>query len=385
MDNTMVMNGTNITANRTTVRDVAVAAKYNDEVLTMNTILTFLGVLGIVGNLTVCFVILRVKKHRTMTNIFIFNQSLIDLTSSILVIAQTVGPTKYDVIVPRGIRGSILCKIWLSRYLMWSTFNVSTFNLIGLSLERYMAIVFPITYRKNFSAIKVKCACILIWAMGFAYQSYWAKANYNKNNGTCGVHYPEGYAQKVIGLVVFFVEYLLPILIMAFSYVSMFLVLKRRLVTTLGAVAHTTAPQSNGINTSIQITSQQESPVQVRARKNVVKMLAIVCITYATCWGPNQVMYFDYNILGHSHSRILINSTIVMAFCNMCVNPIIYALKYEQFRSGVRNACSCRNKVANDDTINVALATGINARSTSSRQPSDRETPSNSTRQFLAP
>ncbi|XP_070541665.1 galanin receptor 2b-like [Ptychodera flava] len=355
------------------------------EVFTMNIIFAVLGVVGIVGNTVVCLVLAKVGDFRT-TNLFIFNQSLIDLTSSVLVILQNLGPNKYNVVVPVGLRGQILCKLWLSRYFMWAMFNVSTYNLISLSLERFAAIVFPIAHRQRFSLIKAKGVCVFVWALGLAYQSYWAEANYNKGNGYCGVHYPEGSMQAIIGIVVFLVEYLVPITVMAFSYTSMFLILKRR-SRKLATTPPSQAPTGGG-DTHPRANEPQENPSNMKARRNVLKMLVIVCMSYAICWGPNHIMYLEYNLVGKHHSRLLINTTVVMAFCNMCVNPIIYALKYRQFQDGLKKLF-CRKKVGAITTSTApAVSAGATKSHTSSTQQSREANASNSSEpsnRFLAP
>ncbi|XP_077988480.1 galanin receptor type 1-like [Glandiceps talaboti] len=315
------------------------------EEITMKTIFVLIGLFGIVGNFLVSFVIMKVKSLRTLTNILICNQSLIDLTSSVLVIAINLGPNKKAVDVPPGLAGSVLCKLWLSRYLMWASFNISTFNLVAVTLERYVAIVFPVVHHNRFTAFKAKVVCVFVWGLGLAYQSYWAKANYNKNNGSCGVHYTVGVMQKVMGVLAFSIEYMLPLIAMTFCYGKMFFTLKRRSQNKkLGAGARSVA-QTSGESRGNK--NEEENPSFVRARKNVIKMLCIIFLTYAICWAPNQFMYLEYNLAGVYHSSLLSNVTVVMAFLNMCINPLIYCLKYHQFQDAVKQLFGCRcGKVA---------------------------------------
>ncbi|XP_006822626.1 allatostatin-A receptor-like [Saccoglossus kowalevskii] len=340
-------NITNITTEASTI--IASTSSTSKTEVTMKVIISVIGTLGIVGNLIVCFVILKDRFLRTLTNIFIFNQSLIDLTSSILLLVLNLGPTKKTVVVPMGVAGDILCKIWLSRYFMWASFNVSTFNLVALTLERYVAIVYPVVHHNRFTATKARRICVIVWIMGLVYQSYWAKANYNRNDGSCGVEYPEGAMQKALGMMAFIVEYFFPLAIMSFGYMRMFLVLKRR--TTKIRSAATTS--GNGSST------QEENPSFVKARNNVIKMLCIVSLTYALCWAPNQIMYIEYNMLGVHHTEVVRDTTVVIAFLNMCVNPMIYALKYRQFQEAIKKLI-CRqygNNVENSGLSNSSRNT----------------------------
>lgn len=62
---------------------------------------------GAVGNFLVCFVVLRNKKMRTVTNVFIFNLSLSDF----LVIIFCLPVTVVEDVAETWFLGTIMCKI----------------------------------------------------------------------------------------------------------------------------------------------------------------------------------------------------------------------------------------------------------------------------------
>nr|XP_006813290.1 PREDICTED: rhodopsin-like [Saccoglossus kowalevskii] len=109
----------------------------------------FVGILGILGNAVVCVVFLKVKSLRTMTNMFILNQSLIDLSSSLIFILSYLGPTMDP--LPNNITGTIFCKFWVSLYPLWSLFDSSSLNLVAITIERYFAIVHPVMHLNKFT------------------------------------------------------------------------------------------------------------------------------------------------------------------------------------------------------------------------------------------
>jgi len=72
----------------------------------------------------------------------------------------------------------------------------------------------------------------------------------------------------------------------------------------------------------------------VRARANVIKMLATVSLFFFFCWVWNQTYYLMY-YLGYQHVDFtsgFYNFTVIMVFLNCCVNPVIYSIRYEQVR-----------------------------------------------------
>ena len=162
---------------------------------------TIIGLLGICGNGLVCVVIIKVHFMHTITNAFIFNQSLIDLLASLLFLLYNVIP------IPPGVTGVLLCSLWVSQYFVWMFFFMSTFNLVALTLERYLAIVFPFRYqvlgtRKN---VIVTILCVWVFASLFNLTEMFL---YHYENGKCkskAVAHPEVY-----GIAVFIVTFHCP-------------------------------------------------------------------------------------------------------------------------------------------------------------------------------
>jgi hypothetical protein len=98
---------------------------------------------GLVGNAFVVFVIVRMTSlHKQVANVFVINQSIIDAASSVLVIAQMV--VEYDnlwLTLTDGQPASVAyCALWQGQALMWGLFTSSTYNLVALTIERYMKV-----------------------------------------------------------------------------------------------------------------------------------------------------------------------------------------------------------------------------------------------------
>ena len=92
-----------------------------------------IGAVGLFGNLFVVVVILSwTNMRRKVTNIFIINQSLIDLVTSIVLIV-TIGI---------GWRGSwrlnddSISDIWMTRSVLWGLMMSSTYSVLALTVER---------------------------------------------------------------------------------------------------------------------------------------------------------------------------------------------------------------------------------------------------------
>ncbi|XP_077863758.1 galanin receptor 2b-like [Saccoglossus kowalevskii] len=271
-----------------------------------------LGGLGVLGNLLVLFVFIRVRSLQTLTNSLILHQSVIDLLSAFCFLSLKFGPT---LLLPYGLQGDLLCRFWASEFILWWFFVASTFNLVAMTMERYFAVVRPLLYRDHFTFNKAKVIVACIWVASLAFELHWLLVN-KATGGFCYPLWPNENVQKMFGVFVFLVLYFAPISVMFFSYTRILMKMKA--------------------NALQQSTSTQ------RAKKNVTKTLCFVSITYAVCWCVNQILYLRYNLGGATDfNGPMFNTAVVLVFCNMCVNPFIYTLHYTKFRKGLKTAFFC--------------------------------------------
>ncbi|XP_070538693.1 allatostatin-A receptor-like [Ptychodera flava] len=318
-----------------------------------------IGSLGIIGNFLVCFIIIHVRSLlNSNTNLLILNQSAIDMVSAIAFVVLYLGPT---IKLPLNVLGDFICRIWASEYVLWAMFVASTFNLVALTLDRFFAIVHPIKHHNGFSKVKIKAMICCIWVSAFVYETYWAVAHFN-DNGKCSIYWYHVAFQRFSGVMVFLVQYLIPLSIMSFAYISIFLALKRR----PGAMSSEEGSANNARNVlsvgQVDVArSNSEESKNVRARKNVIKTLFIVSLSYAICWTPNAFVFLNYNLGGYLDFKSpLYYITVVSVNCNMCVNPFIYAMKYQQFRRALRKTFCGRHF---ENKVNEGTASGsVNSR-----------------------
>ncbi|XP_072033132.1 galanin receptor 2a-like [Amphiura filiformis] len=312
----------------------------HQEVTTRDTALRIvyavIGSLGILGNLTVCTVfVIRRRAFSSVTNKLILNQSCIDLLDSIVFLILRFGP-KY---LPKNRFGEFLCRFWYNEYIMWSLFVTSTFNLVFLSLERYFATCHPVKHRKLFSTKVPKIGIPCVWLAGFTYQTYWAAVQVFNLDGdySCYPKWISKGVQMFMGIFLFTCEYLLPLSIMTFSYISIIMMLRRR-----------TADRQKAAVSAFQ-----------KAKKNVTITLCLVFISYVVCWTPTEVTYLLYN-LGYPYdfTSTVHDVVVVVVLCNMIINPIIYAFKYQHFQKQFRKVffvCCGKNKVGDSNIASVTV------------------------------
>ena len=113
------------------------------------------------GNVLVVFVVLSQQRMRTVTNFFLLNLAIGDIGKAIICIPFTF---VVNVLVPYWPFGSFMCPFVL--YMQAVVVFVSAFTLVAMSIDRYMAILYPLRQKLNKKMLIV--IIILIWALALA-------------------------------------------------------------------------------------------------------------------------------------------------------------------------------------------------------------------------
>ena len=307
--------------------------------LTLKLLYLITGTIAVLGNSLTSFVMLYDKHLRSkITNIFIVNQSLIDLFSaSIMIIVQFTDDITW---VPDGAGMLLFCRLWLSKTVMWGAFFTSTFNLVIMTWERYFAIVHALSYNKHFTRSRARILMVLIWVAGQAWGSYCFFST-NIVDGECRAYsvWPSAEFATAFGFVVVSIQYFIPILMLLFSYGSIIFVLNRK--------ANAGVMKLNGKEPSVDVRAckDQREVKMIRARANVIKILILVGLFFMLCWGPNQIMYFINNLGVHlDYTAWYFHFSVMLTSANCCINPIIYTCKYKRFQKSLRKLFNCGQK-----------------------------------------
>ena len=74
-----------------------------------------------------------------------------------------------------------------------------------------------------------------------------------------------------------------------------------------------------------------------RVQRNLTKVSLMVSICFFACWSWNS-WYFFLMIVGAPipSSGSVLSFTVVMVCLHCCINPFIYIIKYDKFRSAAR-------------------------------------------------
>jgi len=228
-------------------------------------------VVGIIGNSCVIVVIARYAKTKTVTNLYIANLAVADLC--FLVGLPFLVATS---ILERWVFGAVGCRLFFaSTSINWFA---SVFVLTVMSVDRYMAVCWPVAslrYR-TLAIARVVCACV--WAASMLVMLpiilYATTAEYpGTGRQSCAIRWPHGWLispDKAFIWYGFLLGFAGPVALISVFYALVVLRLRR--------IA------ANRVNKSHKSSALTKSHIRVTA------LVLTVIAVYICCWLPYWIL-----------------------------------------------------------------------------------------------
>uniref|UniRef100_F6YC15 Cholecystokinin receptor type A n=1 Tax=Monodelphis domestica TaxID=13616 RepID=F6YC15_MONDO len=335
--------------------------------------------LSILGNTLVITVLIRNKRMRTVTNIFLLSLAVSDLMLCLFCMPFNLIPN----LLKDFIFGSAVCKT--TTYFMGISVSVSTFNLVAISLERYSAICKPLqsrVWQTKSHALKVITAT---WCLSFTimspYPIYSNLVPFTKyNNQTankCRFLLPSDVMQQSWHTFLLLILFLIPGIVMTVAYGLISLELYRGIrfdasqrkssrerKSSMGSSSRyedgdgcylqkskkrkkLELQQLSSSRSSIKIDRARSSTsaANLMAKKRVIRMLIVIVILFFLCWMPifsaNAWRAYDTASAEVLLSGAPISFILLLSYTSACVNPIIYCFMNKRFRLGFLSTFTC--------------------------------------------
>ena len=309
----------------------------------MRYVMYTIGALGLFGNAFVIVVIASGRSMRgQMTNIYIVNQSFVDASSSLVLILSTIFEDDGRPLGggDGGLLAEIYCRFWMSKSLLWGLFTSSTYNLLLLTFERYLAIVHPIWHKTKLTRRMMIASVTIAWSFGLSYNVALSMSVSGLTaQGQCTTYsiWPNVVTQRVVGVLTISIQFFMPLSLLVFFYAKMIVVLRRRV-----------APTTTGSG----VSDENKKDSMAGARKNILKTLAMVACAFVLCWVWNQVYFLLFNLgLDIDFTSPFYNFTVVMVLINCCINPFIYVTKYKQFQHRVKHLLFNKSEIMDNSSV----------------------------------
>ncbi len=304
------------------------------SLLTMRVAVIIVGVVGALDNGIVLWVIYRVSNVRKqLGNLYLINQCVVDLLCSVSVIVTYA--TFLCVKNVSGYWGEVLCKAILSEASLWALYSVSTFNLVLVNLDRYIAICHP-TKRHSWCSKKVKWACIVVcWilSLGIYLSVQIMTTTIVKNKCYQNFIWPSLEIALIWGYADFLLSCATPLLIFVFVYVGIYMAVRKSKMAVASSTSH-----ASSVSTVTAVAEASQSKKVSKEEREVLKSLVIVSVVFAVCVTPVNLYYFLYNLgYNFNFTNSFYYFYLALAICNCATNPFVYMAKLKTLRSAIKN------------------------------------------------
>ncbi|KAL0616358.1 Neuropeptide FF receptor 1 [Plecturocebus cupreus] len=292
--------------------------------------------LCMVGNALVCFIVLKNRHMRTVTNMFILNLAVSDLLVGIFCMPTTL----VDNLITGWPFDNATCK--MSGLVQGMSVSASVFTLVAIAVERFRCIVHP--FREKLTLRKALVTIAVIWAVALLIMCPSAVTltvtreehhfmvdarNRSYPLYSCWEAWPEKGMRRVYTTVLFSHIYLAPLALIVVLYAR----IARKICQAPG-------PARRG--------EEAADGRAARRRARVVHMLVMVALFFALSWLPlwSLLLLIDYGQLSAPQLHLVTVYAFPfahwLAFFNSSANPIIYGYFNENFRRGFQAAFRAR-------------------------------------------
>ncbi|XP_034665445.1 neuropeptide SIFamide receptor [Drosophila subobscura] len=328
---------------------------------------------GLIGNSFVIAVVLRAPRMRTVTNYFIVNLAIAD----ILVIVFCLPATLIGNIFVPWMLGWLMCKF--VPYIQGVSVAASVYSLIAVSLDRFIAIWWPL---KQMTKRRARIMIIGIWVIALVTTIPWLLffdlvpaeevfsdalvSAYTQPQYLCQEVWPPGTDGNLYFLLANLVAcYLLPMSLITLCYVLIWIKVSTRSIP--------------GESKDAQMDRMQQ-----KSKVKVIKMLVAVVILFVLSWLPLYVIFarikFGSDI---SQEEFEVLKKVMplaqwLGSSNSCINPILYSVnkKYRRGFAAIIKSRSCCGRLRYYDNVAIASSTTSTRKSSHYHQNSSRKSPS---------
>ncbi|XP_043576961.1 G-protein coupled receptor 54-like [Chiloscyllium plagiosum] len=301
-------------------------------------------VVGLAGNSLVIYVVTKHKQMRTVTNFYIANLATTDIIFLICCVPFTA--VLYP--LPSWIFGEFMCKF--VNYIQQVSVQATCVTLTAMSVDRWYVTVYPLRSLRQRTPRVAMAVSLGIWIGSFIVSI--PVAMYQKiQNGYwfgpqvyCSESFPSASHEKAFILHNFLAVYLLPLVTICVSYTAMLHQMGRPAVE----------PIDN--NYQVQLLAERSEAM----RTKISRMLAVMVLLFALCWGPIQLYILFQSFLPNFNRNYYTYKVKIWAHCmsytNSSINPIVYAFMGDNFRKSFKKAFPFifKQRVGNTNNGNAA-------------------------------
>ncbi|XP_042894508.1 opsin-1-like [Parasteatoda tepidariorum] len=279
-----------------------------------------IALVAVIGNGAVTLVSFWDQNLRSQTgNILIVYLAVTDIFTALFIIF----PSSIAVAADYWPLGSVFCR-------MTTCFNCmflcsSSFNISLVSLDRVIAVLFPLKYDTWISVsvlINVLICLFLVTGISGLVCGVPGWSLYKYTEGTCAIDYINDFRVAYLYTYGFSMCYVLPAILVAICYIKIIIAAKK----------------SAKVNPRIFCKRNEENIAISQAshtNKTVKSMIVVVCVYYF-CYTPYCIANETKVLTGKDMPPWLNYMSTILVYVSSAVNPFIYGILRKDFRNAFR-------------------------------------------------
>lgn len=322
---------------------------------------------SLLGNITVCVVILSTRSLRRSVNAcFILSLSVSDLLTTCLVmpfeLEQFISDAKWS-------HGEIMCNVWTTAYLL--AVPTSILSLLALSFYRYRTLKDPLDRFKESPLMTRRRAFLIIcilWAYSMLFSLApvlgWKQFPQSVIDGVCffNITTPYSFMSSVV-------NFLLPVLAACLINFRMYYVVLKLSRSSLQHDEHCKESQPNTLSNepenmeeltkskpielSVNLPPTKQKHIELNRPQNentvrklqqkrsarAAKTTFLIVFSFVFCWLPFTILSmigaFCHVCFGTVPPQVF-SVLLMMGYLNSAINPILYSFRSLEFKKAVR-------------------------------------------------
>ncbi|XP_006824188.1 growth hormone secretagogue receptor type 1-like [Saccoglossus kowalevskii] len=332
---------------------------------------------GIILNCLFLYVVFKVSAMRTLTNMYLSNQAIVDcMFLSVYYIVQVGEPLSTDVVHDKSFLGPVGC--FIVNIALDICLFVSEFNIVLVTFERNMAICKPFKSDRISSKSRTFKLIIFTWIMGLVFSAPIFRF-YTNWHTTCILWPPSNETiSHQMSYSNCFTVVLTPVDGILYSLTpiaAFFLVIV--IIVVLNVL--TIKELQRGVRK--YSVSAHDLKQRLHQQRQIVVMLAVTAGALFVCLLPyhlDLVIGYLYNIT-HPNSVIAMpqawNELVRwLPMVNSSINPIIYGILNKQYRSAFIATLRCCDNRRDKNNQNDYMMTSVTTCSTRKRSETNEVT-----------
>ena len=248
-------------------------------------------VLGTFGNVLVCIAVITIPRLRKISNFLLFSLAVADL-----IVTVACAPLLVAMIGKLAFAHKCPTNLELAYYNTGNlSFTSSILHLAAISVDRFLAVVFPLRHNKIMKTYGLKIMLVAVWGIAILFT-----------------------AIRVVDetSILAFVLFVLSYLIITVSYASIFIFLMKE----------------RGKRKYLRGTESRPDAITSNVERRVAFTLAIVILVFSACWFPLITTFFasgKHLVKVHGPAFMWIRT---LAVSNSAMNFLIYSWRIGDFR-----------------------------------------------------